>query len=78
MSAKIQKWGNSLGVRIPKTIIDKMNLGENSAVDVEYKNGNIIISAAQKKFSIDDLVEAITPKNLHQEQNIKFEGEEHW
>ena len=52
IKAKIQKWGNSLGVRIPKAVIEKMNLSENSEVEVEHKNGAIIIFPAKKKTKI--------------------------
>lgn len=78
MSAKIQKWGNSLGVRIPKAVIEKMNLSENSEVEVEHKNGAIIIFPAKKQFSLDALVEQITKENIHQEEDIKAEGNEVW
>ena len=53
MSAKIQKWGNSLGIRIPKSIIEKANLNENSEVEIENKDGAIIIFPRQKKLSLD-------------------------
>ena len=78
MSAKIQKWGNSLGVRIPKSVIEKLNLTENSEVEVEHKNGTIIIFPAKKKFSIDSLVSQITKENLHQEEDQKVQGNEVW
>ncbi|MBC7754350.1 MAG: AbrB/MazE/SpoVT family DNA-binding domain-containing protein, partial [Moraxellaceae bacterium] len=47
MSVKIQKWGNSLGVRIPKAVIEKANLSEHSEVEVESKNGTIVIFPAK-------------------------------
>lgn len=56
MSAKIQKWGNSLGIRIPKSIIEKANLNKNSEVEIENKNGAIIIFPRQKKLSLDSLL----------------------
>jgi antitoxin MazE len=78
MSAKIQKWGNSLGIRIPKSVIEKMKLTENSEVEVEHKNGAIIIFPAKKKFSLQDLVGQITKDNIHQEEDLKSEGNEVW
>jgi antitoxin MazE len=78
MSAKIQKWGNSLGVRIPKAVIDKMELSENSEVEVEHKNGVIIIFPAKKQISLDALVAQINTDNLHQEEDYKAEGNEAW
>lgn len=78
MSVKIQKWGNSLGVRIPKSVIEKANLGENSEVDIESKNGTIVIFPAKKEYSLTALLDQITKSNLHSEDNFKVEGNEVW
>jgi antitoxin MazE len=78
MSVKIQKWGNSLGVRIPKTVIEKVNLSENSEVEIESKNGTIVIFPAKKEYSLDSLLEQITKNNLHSEEDFKAEGNEVW
>jgi antitoxin MazE len=78
MSVKIQKWGNSLGVRIPKTVIEKVNLSENSEVEIESKNGTIVIFPAKKEYSLDSLLEQITKNNLHSEEDFQVEGNEVW
>ena len=78
MSAKIQKWGNSLGIRIPKSIIEKANLNENSEVEIENKDGAIIIFPRQKKLSLDKLLSEITKDNLHKESDDEAEGNEVW
>jgi antitoxin MazE len=78
MSVKIQKWGNSLGVRIPKNIIEKVNLGENSDVEIESKNGAIIIFPAKKTYFLKDLLDQITKDNLHTEEEFEAEGKEVW
>lgn len=78
MSVKIQKWGNSLGVRIPKTVIEKVNLSENSEVEIESKNGTIVIFPAKKEYSLDSLLKQITKNNLHSEEDFKTEGNEVW
>lgn len=78
MSVKIQKWGNSLGVRIPKAVIEKVNLSENSEVEIESKNGTIVIFPAKKEYSLDALLKQITKSNLHSEEDFKSEGNEVW
>ena len=78
MSVRIQKWGNSLGVRIPKAVIEKVNLSENSEVEIESKNGTIVIFPAKKEYSLDSLLEQITKNNLHTEEDFKSEGNEVW
>lgn len=76
MAVKIQKWGNSLGVRIPKAIIEKVKLGENSEVEVESKDGAIIIFPAKKQYSLDTMLDQIKKSNLHHEEETKPEGKE--
>ena len=78
MSVKIQKWGNSLGVRIPKAVIKKVNLSEHSEVEVESKNGMIVIFPAKKQYSLESLLNQITRNNLHHEDDFKAEGNEVW
>lgn len=78
MSAKIQKWGNSLGVRIPKNIIDIVDLEENSEVDIETKDGVIIIFPKPKKQSLSNLLSQITKNNLHKADEDEVEGNEVW
>ena len=78
MAAKIQKWGNSLGVRIPKSVIEKANLDENSEVEIENKYRAIIIFPRQKKQSLSNLLSKITKNNLHKEDDFETEGNEVW
>jgi antitoxin MazE len=78
MSAKIQKWGNSFGVRIPKSVIEKLNLTENSVVEVEHKNGAIVILPLKNTFSLDSLLKQINKDNLHHEEDVSAEGNEVW
>jgi len=78
MEAKIQKWGNSLGLRIPKSIIKETKLNENSNVEVIHKNGNILIIPIKNKYSLDDLLANITESNLHNEVDDNPLGNEVW
>ena len=78
MSAKLQKWGNSLGVRIPKKLAKEAKLGENSEVEIQQKNGNIIIMPVQVKYELSDLLSKITRANLHKEDDFAVEGHEAW
>lgn len=56
MLVTIQKWGNSQGIRIPKRILDTLNLKENEVLDINESDGNIIIKRVVKQYSsLDDL-----------------------
>ena len=68
METKIQKWGNSLAVRLPKDITKKLALREGSVVAVSEDKRRIIVqNVPQKKAPLTELVKQITPKNLHSE-----------
>lgn len=48
-NATIQKWGNSQGIRIPKFILEQVDLDTNSDVSISVTNDSIIIKKAAKK-----------------------------
>ena len=65
MPAKIQKWGNSQGLRFAKHVLADANMEVGDEVDIEVKDGTIIISPAKKKrgrHNLEDLV-ALIPEN---------------
>jgi len=78
MIASMQKWGNSLAVRIPKPLADILGIGPGSQVRIAAEQGRIVITAAAK-YSLEELLEGITPANLHGETNLgKPAGKEVW
>ena len=67
MLTTIQRWGNSLAVRIPKPFALQTALEENSEVDIAVEGDRIVVSAAKKEWKLDDLVSGITRRNSHKE-----------
>lgn len=69
METKIQKWGNSLGVRLPKELAQKHALTENTLVRVSdtEKGLTITVVPLKRKPDLKDLISAITPENRHGE-----------
>jgi antitoxin MazE len=67
MVTTIQRWGNSLGVRIPKPFAVQAGLSENSEVDISVEDGRIVVSPAVKEWKLDDLLARIIPRNAHKE-----------
>jgi antitoxin MazE len=67
-NSSVKKWGNSLAVRIPSSVIQDLGLSENSSVQI-VSNGVVatIQPKKRKKISLDELVSAITPDNVHGE-----------
>lgn len=66
MITSIQKWGNSLALRIPKAYALGAHIESGTEVDVALDGEKIVISPVKRKrYSIDDLVSEITPDMLH-------------
>jgi antitoxin MazE len=80
MTTKIQKWGNSLAIRLPKNIVDQSNLKEGSEITIIPSNKDIRIKPLLRKNpSLKDLVEGITDNNRHKEISFgKRVGKETW
>ena len=68
MKTRVQKWGNSLAVRIPRPFAEESNLREHSTVDVSLRNGKLVLTpVAEPAPSLEELVKQITPRNRHHE-----------
>lgn len=65
----IQKWGNSIGVRIPKEIARKRSLREGSVVEVVDIPEGILVRevSLKKRVRLSDLLKGVTDENLHDE-----------
>lgn len=58
MTTTIQKWGNSQGVRIPKTLLDTVNWAEDEQIIIVADNGKIIMEKAKgRRKNIKELFE---------------------
>jgi len=67
LRARIAKWGNSLGIRIPKAVAKEVGLDEGADVDLRVSGKNLVLAPAHREDSLQELVGAITPKNRHRE-----------
>ena len=65
MKGKIQKWGNSLAIRIPKPFANEIKLNTNSEVEISIKNGALLIEPSIKEIDLDELLSRVNKKNLH-------------
>ena len=65
MEIKIQKWGNSDGIRIPSSILKSLNIKTNDILNIEKVNKKIIISIPEKKkISLEKKFKEYKGKNL--------------
>jgi antitoxin MazE len=67
MTTQVAKWGNSLGVRLPKAVALDAHLAEGDSVDVTVRDGAIVITPARRRFTLDELLAQVTPDNIHGE-----------
>ena len=54
MDTQIKVWGNSQGIRIPKVMLDELKIGVNDYVNIEVKNGSIIINKQFKHKTLEE------------------------
>ncbi len=65
---KIVKWGNSLGLRIPKSFAQEVRVCEGAEVDLSLEEGNLVIRVVlPPAINLEDLLAALTEENLHGE-----------
>lgn len=68
MKTRIQKWGNSLALRIPKSFATEAQLSQETVVDLKVVEGKLVIAAVTKsKVTLESLLAGITEHNLHEE-----------
>jgi len=67
MKATIQKWGNSLGVRIPSHMAKDLSLESGSSVEILEEQDRIVIQPSNKR-NLKDIIDLITDENIHTEE----------
>jgi len=68
MLTKVQRWGNSLALRIPKAFALDAQLENDSIVEISVVDGQIIVKpVSAPSWSLEELLAGINKKNIHQE-----------
>jgi antitoxin MazE len=80
MKTRIQKWGNSLALRIPKSFAIETGLDQDVLVDVALVDGKLIVTPVQTpSITLQQLLAAITDENRHDEYDTgEAVGAEVW
>jgi antitoxin MazE len=77
VKSRIRKWGNSLGVRVPREIAARAGLDDGTRVDIEgFADGRIVITASRRRFTLDELLAGMTPEREHPLEDDGPRGEE--
>lgn len=68
MKTRVQKWGNSLALRIPKAFAAEAGLQENAAVELSLVEGKLVVQAvAPQPVTLEELLRGVTDENRHGE-----------
>ena len=68
MITKIQKWGNSLGLRIPKSFAAEAQVQAGSSVDISVEDGGLVVRPMRRKrYVLGELLRRVTSRNMHDE-----------
>ena len=80
MTTKVQRWGNSLALRIPKSFAEDVHLAKGTVVSLSVAQGRLVVDPLPRvKYSLEKLLKKVSRKNLHPETNTgKAMGVESW
>jgi antitoxin MazE len=80
MVTKVQKWGNSLGIRIPKSLAEDARVEAGSSVDISLADGQLVIKPVRsRKYELKRLLSKVTKDNVHREiSSGDPQGKEAW
>ncbi len=80
MKMQIQKWGNSLALRIPKSFAVESKVEQGSTVEVSLEKGKIVVTpVAEPEYSLGGLLAKVTKENIHAETDTGYPvGKEAW
>ena len=80
MQVRVQKWGNSLAVRIPKPLAEDAEVKEGTVLNLAVSEGKVVATPVErKKLSLKQLLAKVTRNNLHAEVDFgRSVGRETW
>jgi antitoxin MazE len=68
MKTRVQKWGNSLALRIPKSFANEVGLQRETSVEFSLENGKLVVTPIAKPApTLKQLLAKVTAENLHRE-----------
>jgi antitoxin MazE len=68
MKTKIQRWGNSLAVRIPRSLAEETRLTQDSTVELSLDSGRLVLTPVrQGEPTLNELLAGVTEENIHEE-----------
>lgn len=80
MISSVRKWGNSLGIRIPKIFLDAINISENDKVDLKQDGDTITIKKSTQNVhrSLEERLVEFYKKPIESIESVDSIGEYDW
>ena len=79
MKGKVSRWGNSLGIRIPKQLAEEVKLKEGDEITIYRQNNQLVLEPKKKHYTLEQLLDGMNEEHLHEEVDWgKVEGSEEW
>ena len=66
MQVRVSRWGNGLGLRIPRDIASRAGLREGDRVEIEAEAERIIVSPARPRYVLAELLQGMTPEAMRE------------
>ncbi|MET1250003.1 AbrB/MazE/SpoVT family DNA-binding domain-containing protein [Sporolactobacillus sp. STCC-11] len=76
VTTKVQMWGNSLAVRLPRSVAESAGIEKGTELEFSIKDKDIILKPLKSAPSLDELLSKITSENRHEELDLGEEGNE--
>jgi antitoxin MazE len=70
MKTKVQRWGNSLALRIPRPFAIEADLDDGASVNISLEEGKIIIEKPASGYLLEALLDGVTSENIHAEIDL--------
>lgn len=65
MKTRVQKWGNSLALRIPKSFAEEAGLHADASVELSLANGRLVVQrVTPEPLTLEQLLAGVTDDNL--------------
>ncbi len=79
MKVQVQKWGNSLALRIPRSFAIETSIEDGTTVDISLNKHGLLVRPEKNELTLDDLLGGVTKDNLHSEIDFGLaKGKEVW
>jgi antitoxin MazE len=77
MQVRLAKWGEDIGLRLPRPIVSRLGLTAGTRMNIEAaKDGRLMLTRAPRRYSLDDLLSGMTPDRQHDLQDDDPRGSE--